>query len=205
MKTILYILTLIFSVSAHSSPADDAREAASRGDYKTAIELLTPLAESGDVDALGNLGNIYGFGRGVERDLVKAEKYWRRAAEKGLGTAMGNIGSLYQIGQGGLPKDSALAAQWYLKAAEHRHTPSMLTLSSMYMNGVGVPFNAIHALAWSGLAAMNATDPRIKQMAGEQTRKIASELSREQIVAADTLSREFAAKIDVNVARYKAQ
>jgi TPR repeat protein len=145
---------------------------------------------------------MYGFGQGVPKDLAKAESLWRRAAERGLGTAMGNIGSLYLSGQGGLPQSDVLAAEWYTKAAEHRHTPSM---RSMYMNGAGVPRDAVRGLTWAGLAAGNATDPRIREMADAQMRKIASVLTREDIVAADRLSKELGPKIDANVAKYRAQ
>lgn len=204
MKKIAALGALVTTL-AWGAPSDDAQQAFSRGDYARVIEILAPLAEAGDVDALGNLGNMYGFGQGVPKDLAKAESLWRRAAEKGLGTAMGNIGSLYLAGQGGLPQSDVLAAEWYTKAAEHRHTPSMLTLSSMYMNGAGVPRDPVRGLTWAGLAAGNAADPRIRQMADAQMRRIASLLTREEIIAADRLSKDLGRRIDANVARYRAQ
>lgn len=205
MRRLLYLLLICFSSVALATTLEEARQASERGDYKAALEILRTLAEKGDPDALANIGNMYAFGRGVEKNLSIAASYWKRAAEKGVGTAIGNIAILYKTGQGGLPKDDALAAAWYKRAAEHRHVPSMITLSSLYMLGEGIEVDRLRALAWAGLAASNTPSPRPREAATAQVRKIAQGMTSDEIQKAQELSDELRRLIDANVARYKAQ
>ncbi|MFW2439458.1 MAG: tetratricopeptide repeat protein [Arenicellales bacterium] len=184
MKKILSIILLIFSLSAHGATISEALRLSGNGKHEKALEILNPLAEKGDVDALGNLGNMYAFGNGVEKDLSIAYKYWKKASEKHLGSAMGNIASLYMIGGGGLEKNTTEAVKWYKKAAEHRHFYSMLTLSQLYETGLGIEKNTINALAWSGLATTNSPSEQLKQKASVQMRAIAKGMKKEDITEA---------------------
>jgi TPR repeat protein len=197
--------SILFPVLCSAGPADAAREAVRSGDYKKSLELLLPLAEAGDVDALGNVGNMYAFGQGVEKDIDKAYSYWLRASEKHLGTAMGNIAVLYVTGQGSITKDISKAAQWYKRAAEHRHAPSMLTLSSIYMNGEGLERDKPRGLAWASLAATNSRIPQVTEAAAAQTRRIMSASSPDEIAQAKAISNELIKVIDSNLALYRNQ
>jgi TPR repeat protein len=206
MKNHLFAAVLMMAIPAlcTAGPAEDARAAAQAGDYQKAFALLLPLAEAGDVDALGNVGNMYAFGQGTARDIDKAYEYWFRAAEKHLGTAMGNIAVLYMTGQGRIKQDTSKAAGWYKLAAEHRHAPSMLTLSSLYMRGEGLEKDKVRALAWASLTATNALTPQVKQAAIEQTKNILRDSSPEEIAQAKALSKDLIEQIDANVALYRS-
>jgi TPR repeat protein len=205
MKTMCGLIAILLCGLSFAGPIEDARGAFARGDYAKAAELLAPLAEAGDPDALGNLGNMYAFGQGVERDLTRAASLWRRAADKGLGTAMGNLALLYQTGQGGLPEDRSLALSWFIKAAEHRHVPSMLNLSSLYAQGIGVEKDLVRALAWAGLAASNATNDDVKKVAEQQVRTLGAAATAADVKSAQELSDTMRETIDANVAKYKVQ
>jgi TPR repeat protein len=207
MKNHLFAALLLITVPAlcTAGPAEDARAAAEAGDYKKAFGLLLPLAEAGDVDALGDVGKMYAFGRGIDKDINKAYEYWFRASEKHLGTAMGNIAVLYMTGQGKFRKDTSKAAAWYKLAAEHRHAPSMLTLSSLYLMGEGVEKDKVRGLAWASLAATNSPNPQMTQAATEQTKKIMRDSSPEEIEQAKALSKDLIQQIDSNVALYRSQ
>jgi TPR repeat protein len=205
-KYIFGVLLLTISpVMCKAGPVEDARAATEAGDYAKAFGLLLPLAEAGDVDAMGNIGNMYAFGQGTDQNISKAYEYWLRASEKHLGTAMGNIAVLYMTGQGGIRKDTAKAAEWYKRAAEHRHVPSMLTLSSIYMTGQGLERDKVRGLAWASLAATNSDTPQMKQAATDQARKIMSDSSPEEIEQAMALGTGLIKLIDSNVALYKRQ
>ena len=204
-KLLIAFLALIFSATCTGAPKDDAHAAMQRGEYQKALEILLPIAEAGDVDALGNVGNMYAFGQGTEKDIDKAHSYWLRASDKHLGTAMGNIAVLYVTGQGQIKKDISQAAVWYKRAAEHRHWQSMITLSSLYMLGQGIEQNKIQALAWAGLAASNAPTQAAKNSSVNQLQKIAAGMSKEEIQQAQDASNQLAKIIDDNVAKYKAQ
>src|SRR3546814_8809251 len=56
------------------------------------------------------------YGRGVERDLVKAAELYRAAAEQGLAEAQHNLGYLYERGLG-VGRNPAEAAVWSIGRA----------------------------------------------------------------------------------------
>ena len=203
MQNGLLIGLLLLGAHASASQVSDAQDAYERGDFVKAIEILGPMAEAGDVDALGNLGNMYAFGQGVPQDFTKAAELWSKAAEKGLGTAMGNMAKLYSLGLGGLPKDPQIATDWLKKAAEHRHVPSMIQLSVLYQQGDTVEKSLVEALAWAGLAASNTQNPNLRAAAIQQVKSLAKEATPEQMSAAQQRSYELAKVIDLNVKKYK--
>ena len=47
------------------------------------VELLLKKAKTGDAEALKKLGICYAKGEGVKKDMVKAVKWFRLAAEQG--------------------------------------------------------------------------------------------------------------------------
>ena len=68
---------LLFLSSPSIAVIDDyqgAVDAYNREDYKTAYELMLPLAEKGFAQAQYNLGAMYEKGRGVKQDYKKAEE-----------------------------------------------------------------------------------------------------------------------------------
>jgi hypothetical protein len=69
-------------------------DAYARQDYQTALNEWLPYAAQEKPSALFNIGQMYRLGHGVERDLTKAEQYYRRAAELGHIGAMANLGSM---------------------------------------------------------------------------------------------------------------
>jgi TPR repeat protein len=148
---------------------------------------------------------MYAFGQGTQRDFAKAYSYWSRAADKHLGTAMGNIAVLYTNGLGGVKKDKNLAAHWYRQAAEHRHFQSMLVLSTLYATGEGIEKDPIQAMAWAGLAASNAPNQKLKDVAVSQAQALGRDMSKEDLNRAQTVSDEMRLVIDANIKKYKEQ
>jgi TPR repeat protein len=203
LRTLFSCLCCAFLSVANAGDLDQARSAVDRGDFSKAIELLSSLAEAGDVDALGNLGNMHAFGQGVPPDLAKAAFYWSKAADLGLGTAMGNLGQLALLGHGGIPKDEKLAFDWFRRAAEHRHAPSMIRISGYYFSGVVVAEDRIRALAWAGLAAANAKVPQLRAAAERQAREIGSQMTASQIEEAQRASEALRREINANAQKYK--
>jgi len=74
-------------------------------------------AETGDAQAQFILGYAYRFGDDVEKDLVEAVKWYRKAAEQGHAMAQTTLGSAYSYGVW-VKKDPTESAKWYRKAAE---------------------------------------------------------------------------------------
>src|SRR6266568_4148392 len=89
-----------------------------RGDYATALQEWSPLAQQGNTAAQYNLGLLYEYGYGVLQDYQQAAQWFRRAAEQGNPWAQYNLGSMYEYGKG-VPKDDIQAHMWYNLAATH--------------------------------------------------------------------------------------
>jgi uncharacterized protein len=66
---------------ARAGDHEDGDAAARRGDYVTALKLLSPLAQKGHPRAQNYLGSMQGHG--VAQDYPEAVKWYRLAAEQG--------------------------------------------------------------------------------------------------------------------------
>jgi len=109
---------------AEVSEVDRARMFYWTGRDEAAIELLTPLAESGNVDAQEELAGLY-----YQRwDLNRALRWFRRAAEQDHPEALFHLGRLYENGWGLESADLAKALELYHAAARKGHTEAQLRL-----------------------------------------------------------------------------
>lgn len=98
------------------------------------MQRMYKQAESGDVDALMNLGymNLYGL-NGVEINYRKAFEYYNLAAQSGDDVAVNNLGSLYYSGVG-VRKDIDRAAELFAKASDLGNTEATLNLAVIYLS-----------------------------------------------------------------------
>ena len=100
-----FLMTLSLPVSAQDFQKGYAAYEA--GDYATALQEWTPLANQGHVNAQQKLGNFYTH----EKDYPKARKWRRAAAEQGDDFSQFGLGVLYRFGYG-VPQDDAMAHMW---------------------------------------------------------------------------------------------
>jgi uncharacterized protein len=205
MKTLAFVLLLISATAvAQSPPKDTPRDAFMRRDFKTALALLQPLADAGQGTALVNIGNIYGNGWGVPKDEVKALEYWRRAADKHVPEAFSNIAECYMYGRCGVTVDRAESIRWHIRAAEHRYISSMLTVSTLYNRGLGVPMDKAHALAWADLATANSASVPEEAMARMVLSQALEGATKRDRRSANKIANELVPIIDGNIRLYKA-
>jgi uncharacterized protein len=94
------MLAVSFAGSVAAGPFEDGAAAYKKGDYATALRLLGPLAEEGNVAAQFNLGLMYQLSQGVPQDDEAATSWYRKAAEQGLADAQYNLGFMYANGPG---------------------------------------------------------------------------------------------------------
>jgi len=122
MQTLLTTTVLLFGISG-SGVADlnDAFIAYDKGDYKTTLDELRPLAEQGDAKAQFYLGVMYTLGSGVLKDDKEAVKWYRKAAEQGLADAQYNLSVSYGRGIG-VTQDLSKAKYWIQKAYKNPNT-----------------------------------------------------------------------------------
>jgi TPR repeat protein len=119
MRRLVVVLPLIVFVCSASCSAGDYEDgwvAYERGDYKTALALLTGAANQGNALAQTALGLVYYKGRGVAQDYGQAIIWLRKAAEQGRPAAQLLLAEMYEQGKGG-PQDYAAAYRWYSRAA----------------------------------------------------------------------------------------
>jgi ATP-dependent protease ClpP protease subunit len=103
---------LLFARVVCADPFEDGLAAYQRGDYETAYQLLSPLAEHGQAAAQFNLGVLFENGLGVAQDQAAAARWYLKAAEQGDAAAQYNVAQRYEKGNG-LPLDLDKARYWY--------------------------------------------------------------------------------------------
>ena len=81
----------------------------------TEFEDLRTRAEAGDAAAQYNLGVHYATGRGVDRDVAEAVRWYRLAAEQGCAKAQHTLGVMYRNGEA-IEQDPVVAYMWFTLA-----------------------------------------------------------------------------------------
>lgn len=87
-----------------------------RADLKSALRIWMDTAQSGDPEAMTNVGEIYERGMGVEPDFTEAAAWYQKAADKNYSRAIFNLGTLYEQGLG-VPQDQLKALNLYRQAS----------------------------------------------------------------------------------------
>lgn len=120
LSSVLWLsLSLSVGVSADTEAPSfqSAWTAYNRGDYARAAEIWGVLAEQGNINAQINLGYLYDYGTGVDRDPERAAFWYRSAAERGSAVAQYNL-ALQMRERGEHPADGRDARYWLERAAE---------------------------------------------------------------------------------------
>ncbi len=86
------------------------------GQYQQALDILQPLAASGDPYAQFTMGVMYDDGRGVPKNLHLAHRWYLKAARNGLADAQFIAGMFYAAGRG-RPQEVVRAYIWLDLAA----------------------------------------------------------------------------------------
>jgi TPR repeat protein len=105
--------------------------------FATAMQLLSPLAEQGEVEAQYRVAIMLQNGLLGSQNLPGAVKYMQAAADQGHAMAQHGMGFMYLEGEG-VDKDPMQAKAWFEKAAAQGLQGSLTTLGMMYQEGNGV-------------------------------------------------------------------
>ena len=124
-----------------------AQQYLSEGKGEEAVELLTLLAEQGDVAAISQLAALYAEGKLVQRDDVAAARYLLQLAEQGNEAAQREMAKRYEQGCG-VPASAESAARYFLQLAEHGDEAAQREMAKRYELGCGVPESAESAARW---------------------------------------------------------
>lgn len=111
------------------------------------VDLLTKSAELDYTPAQVDLGKVYYFGLGGNRNDAAALEWFKRAAELGDAKGQYHLGQMYTEGKAGLKESEKEAAVWYKKSADQGYAPAQYYLAILYMAGVdGIEKNPTQAI-----------------------------------------------------------
>ena len=153
-KQMFLICVCVFALigQAIADPLADAKKAYESGNYTKSVNILKPLAKSGNAKAQFNLGWMYLNGQGVTEDPKEAMKWFQLAAKQGNASAQLNLGVMYDFGNG-VAQDYKEAMKWYQLSAKQGDALAQFNIGAMYSFGNGVPQDYKEAIKWWRLAA----------------------------------------------------
>ena len=99
-------------------------------EYDIAYDLFYSLASQDNALGQYELGALYHRGVGVDTDVIRASRWYARAADQGYAEAQYRLGNMYLMGEGVRQSDTE-AAHWYEKAAQQGHEDAKNNLSSL--------------------------------------------------------------------------
>ena len=115
--------------------------------FSKALQLLSPLADRGNVEAQYRLAIMHQNGLGCARNEAAAYDWMRKAADQGHALAQHGLGFMHLHGECA-KKDEAEAAKWFRLAAEQGLPGSQMTLGMLYEQGLGVDQDMDEARKW---------------------------------------------------------
>lgn len=122
------------------------RPRATKEDYEEAFKAFTHAAQLRFADAKVELGKMYEYGLGRERDLESARKCYEAAKDQSP-TARVYLARMYEAGLG-VDVDEVKAAEHYLWAADRQDPFAQFKLAEFFESGRGVSVNLREARKW---------------------------------------------------------
>tara|TARA_Y100000768_G_scaffold337240_1_gene279290 strand:- start:4302 stop:4775 length:474 start_codon:yes stop_codon:yes gene_type:complete len=99
-KLYLVIITILIFSDLVWSNDDIGYKFYEKGQYDKAFKIWNEEIVQGNKEALYNIGLLYYFGKGVDKNLSLAFNYCKKAAFKGLARAQNNLAFMYMEGMG---------------------------------------------------------------------------------------------------------
>ena len=110
-------------------------------DCNAGLSWITEQAESGDSEAMFELGDMYDTGSCTPADAPKALTWLHKAAENGNKAALSSIGRVYYSEKGPDEAHYTNALLWFSRGATLFDARSFYFLGLMYLEGKGVRSN----------------------------------------------------------------
>ena len=124
---ILYFFFVIKSISANPLPS---------------IEILAE--DFSDPVSQYLVARNYARGRGTRRDFVRAESWYRKAAEQGHLKSQLELALIYKRGDVSGRPNYEKAAEWFAEAAKQGNAKAQFELADLYLSGNGVKRSEEH-------------------------------------------------------------
>ena len=188
-KNFCVVIFALLSIFVLSLPAVYAEDNFVKDKNAEMIKAYKRTAESGNVKAQKDLGDIYYFGMGVDVDLDEARKWLTKAAEQGDVKSQSLLASLYMREQ-----NYSKGVEWMRKAADNGDDISLFVLGMMYLTGTEVPQDYNEALKYLNRAADKEFYPALIKLSEMYSLGVGVE--KDEKKAADLLDR--AKKVEGN-------
>ncbi len=95
------------------------------------VRAIQMAAVRGDASSQNTLGVMYAHGIGVLRNFVRAEYWFKRAADQRFGAALYHLGVLYKAGPEGIHQDLSKANDYFTASALAGFRPTMNQLGDL--------------------------------------------------------------------------
>ncbi len=133
---LIFFMSVFLAASTAHAGFDEGVAAANEGQYGTAFQEFSALAEQGDSRAQQALAWMYYEGQGRAKNFEKAAYWYAKAAEQGNVTAQINLAQMYAYGKG-VKQDFSIAARWWSELAEQGDRKAQSSLAGLYYHGNG--------------------------------------------------------------------
>jgi TPR repeat protein len=134
-------------------------------------ELYERAIAAGNARAMANLALLLQLGEGVRRDPARALTLYERSAALGDPTGMTGLGRAYAEGTI-TERDPARAARWFRAAAERGVPMAMFNLAVLLVEAEPPLRDEKEAERWFERASRTGRDPRIRELAAENLRRL---------------------------------
>ena len=142
---VLTLAGLVYAVFGRSDGTsytmEDAEAAFARTEYAEVVEILTELAEDGNVHASFRLGGMYREGLGTAPDLELAIRYLEVAEQQRFTGAAEALVEIF-LEQASAAEAEQDSIPWFERAAELGNIDAIAVLGGYYLTGTGVTQNA---------------------------------------------------------------
>jgi TPR repeat protein len=112
-------------------------------DESETIKWQTKAANNGSPGCQFQTGFRYFHGKGVEKNLAKAQQYLEASAAQGNSDAQTELGDLFCY-----KGNNSEGVEWYKKGAANGNSLAMYTLGQLYEKGTGVKRDLNEAQKW---------------------------------------------------------
>ena len=126
----LIILPLIFISKLAFADFESGLKSYNSGNFKEALQIWTPLAESGLSNAQYNVGLMHHNGQGTSQNFSEAFKWFLMSSEQGNLNSIRLISTMYALGNG-VKKDFLKSYMWAKIGSDNDDQNSKLLLDGL--------------------------------------------------------------------------
>lgn len=103
------------------------------------VRLIQTAAQRGNASSQNTLGVMYAKGIGVNKNYVRAEYWFKKAADQRYAAALYHLGVLYKVGPDGIKQDLSKGNDYFTASALAGFRPTMNQLGTLLGNAEEAP------------------------------------------------------------------